>query len=87
MKFGLYTSTRKLEAVIERAPKQEPLQGNTYNNCAFGAPFPINVPQQRFNGTAEGAVRHAVTQTGIPKELVQRAWESIRQYFEDKNKL
>jgi len=67
--------------------RQNGAQGNTYNNCTFGHAFPIQipVPMQQIRGTDEEAIQHVANQTGMEKEMIQRLWESLKQYWHDKN--
>ena len=77
----------KKEAVVEETePKINP--GVTYQNCVFGQPFPVMVPQasQRVNGSLEEAIEYAAVQNGIlDKETVQRIILTYNQYWEDRN--
>ena len=69
----------------EYAPQ---MAGDSYMNCSFGQPFRVDIPVpiQPIRGNDDQARSHAAQQLGIPEEMVQRVWDSIKQYYQDKNK-
>ena len=59
----------------------------TYNNCTFGMPYPVGIPQQQQSGQVdEKVIEYAATQTGLPAEYVEKILDAIDQYFEDRRK-
>src|SRR3990167_2623882 len=60
---------------------------NSYTYCTFGSPYSVDVPTliQPIQGTEAEAIERASNLTGQPRELIERIWNEIAQYYRDKN--
>jgi hypothetical protein len=78
-----YSEQRRLKKLIGKLEG-----GHVYWGCNFGNPYRVDVPVpiQPIRGTDEGAIERASTMTGIPKEMIERVWQAIKEYYTDLNK-
>lgn len=83
---GLTVET--LRTAQEEARRMKPRGGEVYNNCSFERPFPIGIPTppaQEIKGNDQEAVDRAHNLTGLDREIVERVWDEIKKYYQDKN--
>jgi hypothetical protein len=62
--------------------------GDVYTNCSFERPFPIGIPTPaapQIKGNDQEAIDRAHNLTGLDREIVERVWDEIKKYYQDKN--
>jgi hypothetical protein len=69
-------------------PLENKSEGANYHHCTFGLPFPITIQTASHNelkGSIDDALEYTKNLTGVDKEIITRVWETMQQYFIDRN--